>query len=227
VNNEQSRVEWLVSVLGSLEPKSRILDAGAGDQRYKSLCTHLRYVSLDFARYDGLSDPGGLHPQSFRYGDLSIVADVVAVPAPDASFDVILCSEVLEHLPDPLAALREFARLLRSGGRLVLTAPFCSLTHFAPYHYYSGFNRYWYEEHLPKLGFDIIEIKANGNFFTYLIQEIGRLPEIARRYTMQKRPLLQRITSRLFIRWLEKLAMSDRGSEELLCFGYHVQATRR
>lgn len=48
-----------------------------------------------------------------------------AIPFPDASFDVVTCVEVLEHLPEPLrpAAFREMRRVLRPGGRLVMTVP--------------------------------------------------------------------------------------------------------
>ena len=57
---------------------------------------------------------------------LDIVGDITSIPEPDASFDAILCVEVLEHVPDPLAALRELGRLLKPNGQLILTAPFCS-----------------------------------------------------------------------------------------------------
>jgi 2-polyprenyl-3-methyl-5-hydroxy-6-metoxy-1,4-benzoquinol methylase len=43
-----------------------------------------------------------------------------------------MCVEVFEHLPEPIKAVEEFARLFKPGGYLILTAPFCSLTHFAP-----------------------------------------------------------------------------------------------
>lgn len=82
-----------------------------------------------------------------------LVSDITMIPAPDASFDAILCSEVLEHVPEPTHALDEFVRLLKPGGTLILTAPFASLVHMAPYHYCSGFSRYWYEHHLPLRGF--------------------------------------------------------------------------
>jgi ubiquinone/menaquinone biosynthesis C-methylase UbiE len=68
---------------------------------------------------------------------------------------------VLEHVPDPTKVLDEFARLLKSGGKLILSAPFASLVHFAPYHYCSGFSSYWYEHHLPQRGFQIEELTPN------------------------------------------------------------------
>lgn len=51
-------------------------------------------------------------------------ADITALADADASFDAIGCFDVLEHVPDYRAALREFARVLAPGGRLVITVPF-------------------------------------------------------------------------------------------------------
>ena len=51
-------------------------------------------------------------------------ADVTALPFADAAFDAAMSLDVLEHVPDFRGALREFARILRPGGRLVLTVPF-------------------------------------------------------------------------------------------------------
>jgi SAM-dependent methyltransferase len=45
------------------------------------------------------------------------------IPLPEASVDLLLCSEVLEHLPDPQKALQEIKRILRPGGRAILTIP--------------------------------------------------------------------------------------------------------
>jgi len=53
-------------------------------------------------------------------------ADVTALPFADATFDAAMSLDVLEHVPDFGTALREFARVLRPGGRLVLTVPFYS-----------------------------------------------------------------------------------------------------
>lgn len=52
------------------------------------------------------------------------------------------------------------------GDKLILTAPFASLVHMAPYHYCSGFSCYWYEYHLTLCGFEIVELTANGDCLT-------------------------------------------------------------
>ncbi len=51
------------------------------------------------------------------------VGDIQTIPHPDASFDTVFCCETIEHVPDPDAALRELARVLKTGGKLYLTCP--------------------------------------------------------------------------------------------------------
>jgi SAM-dependent methyltransferase len=180
--NEENRQAWLMKTLASLPAGFRILDAGAGELRNRSLCGHLAYVSQDFGQYDGGGDGKGLQTGNWDTSRIDLVCDITAIPEPDAAFDAILCSEVLEHVPDPTKALDEFARLLKPGGKLILTAPFASLVHFAPYHYCSGFSRYWYEHHLTQRGFQIEELTPNGDWFAYCEQEVMCLGSMARRY---------------------------------------------
>ncbi len=183
--NDADRAAWVSAQLEALPAGWRLLDVGAGELRFRPACAHLHYVSQDFGRYDGRGDGAGLQTGTFDQSGIDLVCDVMDVPEPDGSFDAILCTEVLEHVPDPIGAVREMARLLRPGGRLILTAPFVSFTHFSPYHFHTGFARYWYEHWLPRLGFAVITLEPAGDdgFFDFLAQEIGRIPAIWRRYS--------------------------------------------
>jgi len=224
--NESTRNDWVKERLASIPEGWRLLDAGAGEQQYRPLCEHLEYVSQDFAQYDGSGDESGLHVGSWDNSGLDIVGDIADIPESDSSFDAILCTEVFEHLPEPLKAIQEFSRLLRSGGELIITAPFCSMTHFSPYHFSTGFNRYYYETHLPNNGFEIIEMRANGNYYEYIAQELIRLPSIAERYANTKASWFDRLARKQLIAFLQKATERDQGSDELLCFGYHVHARK-
>lgn len=226
-NNESSRIDWLQKSLAQVSPGSRILDAGAGERKFMEFCNHLNYVAQDFAQYDGKGDARGLQTGVWDQSKLDIVCDIAAIPEPDGSFDAIMCVEVFEHLSDPLAAIREFSRLLRPGGVMILTAPFCSLTHFAPYHFYSGFSRYFYETHLPDFGFHIDELVENGNYFEYLAQEVRRIPTVAERYANRGTTLLETLVIRLLLNMLGRFSASDNGSSELLHYGCFVRATKK
>jgi SAM-dependent methyltransferase len=222
--NREKRDQWLAESLASIPSDLRILDAGAGELRNKPLCAHLNYVSQDFCQYEGLGDRQGLQMGAWDTSRIDLVCDIVNVPEPDSSFDVILCSEVFEHLPNPIEALDEFARLLKPGGQLIITAPFASLVHFAPYHYASGFSRYWYEYHLPPRQFSIRQLVPNGDWFDYLRQELFRLPRTARAYGDWCWPLAYALAG------LGLLYFALRGkrqsASDLACFGWHLIAIK-
>jgi hypothetical protein len=87
-----------------------------------------------------------------------------------------------------MRSLEELGRLLGQGGHLVLTAPFLSMTHMAPYHYCTGFNRYFYLNTLPGLGLDIVELTPNGNFFEFVAQELRRVRSMSLRCSAPQLP---------------------------------------
>jgi SAM-dependent methyltransferase len=227
LTNEKNRQKWISSRLASLPKAIRILDAGAGELRNRPLCSHLNYVSQDFCQYQGTGDSVGLQTGKWDTHLIDIVCDITDIPEINASFDAILCSEVFEHIPDPTLAIKEFSRLLKPGGSLILTAPFCSLTHFAPYFFATGFSRYWYEFHLAANGFEIIEAVPNGNWFDFLAQEIWRLPRLGREYSWRFGVWVALILALPLLAMLTLLGRkSDRGSSEILNFGWQVVAKR-
>lgn len=226
LNNEVGRLRWLEHTLPQIPDGARILDAGAGSQRYRHLCSHLVYVAQDLASYDGVGDGKGLQRTGLDFSKIDIISDIAHVPEPDGSFDAIMCTEVLEHIPSAEAAIREFARLLKQGGHLILTAPFCSLTHYAPYHYVTGFNRYFYEQVLPETGFQVIEIERNGTFFDYVAQELLRVDSVGKKYAGTGLNLLEKGGILVILSALKRLRARDGDSGELLCYGYHVHAIK-
>lgn len=231
--NEANRIAWIEKTLRNLPRGLRLLDAGCGEQPFRKLCSHLDYVSQDFAQYDGKGDGVGLQTGAWDGANstLNLICDITSIPEPDASFDAVMCTEVLEHLPDPVKALHEFSRLLKPQGLLILTAPFCSLAHFTPYHFSTGFNRYWYETHLANLGLAVLEISPNGHFYDYLAQELRRVPSITRRFcpwpVFALYLFAHVIIAFPLLAVLNGLGKCDGGSSNVLCFGYHVLAQRR
>ncbi|HTI80195.1 MAG TPA: methyltransferase domain-containing protein [Acetobacteraceae bacterium] len=224
--NAPTRDAWVAAALASLPPGARLLDAGAGECQYKKHCDHLRYVAQDNAVYDA-SSPNGLQNTGWDFSSIDLVCDILNIPEPDGSFDAVLCTEVLEHLPDPVRAIEELARLLRPGGALILTAPFWSLTHQAPYHFATGFNRYFYEHHLGRVGFDIAEMTPNGNFFECIGQELRRVREMAARFTDDTPTPLEVYAMQVVLGMSERMSRADRGSPEMLHYDYQVRAVKR
>lgn len=224
--NEITRTKWLENTLKTIPAGLRILDAGAGEQPFKKFCSHLNYVSQDFAQYKPEELAEGLQMNKWDYGKLDIVSDITSIPEKDLSYDAIMCTEVFEHIIHPRDAIKEFSRLLKKDGYLIITAPFCSLTHFAPYHFYSGFNKFFYENVLKENDFKIIEITPNGNFFEYLAQELRRLPSMTEKYSSVPLSGEERNSLNNILKLLNTSSIKDKGSSELLCFGYHVLARK-
>jgi SAM-dependent methyltransferase len=223
--NQATREAWLEKALASIPAGSRILDAGAGELQYKRFCKHLEYVAQDFGRYDGRGNGEALQMGKWDQARLDIVSDITSIPEPNSSFDAVMCVEVFEHVPDPLRALDEFARLLRPGGHLIITAPFCSLTHFAPFHFYSGFNRYFYEHHLPQRGFEIVDLQPNGNFWEFLAQELRRARSLAKSTGVSLGPAALGATL-LLLRAFERSSKNGAPTHGLLHFGWHVHSVK-
>ena len=84
----------------------RILDVGCGTRPYE----HLFSRAAEVVGFD-LPD----NPRADLHGSID------SLPVEDASFDVALCIQVLEHVPDPAAAIRELRRVVRPGGRVLLS----------------------------------------------------------------------------------------------------------
>jgi SAM-dependent methyltransferase len=228
--NAEARNAWVISQLRALPAGIRILDVGAGECAYKPYCGHLQYLSQDIAQYDGEGNRRGLHTNQWDTGQLNFICDLYDIPE-EGGFDAVLCTEVIEHVIDPVRAVEKLVRLLRPGGVLILTAPFTSLTHFAPYHFATGFSEYFYRHHLERLGLRIDLIEPNGGFFDFIDQELGRVGSVRRRYSGW---LLDPISAtliflaRMVVRFLAALdgPRSHRRSSDLLCFGWHVVARR-
>lgn len=166
--NPVLRDRFVAAEAARLPRGTRILDVGAGSCPYRPLFAHCEYRS---------QDPKPLVGEQLRhgaYGTIDYVSDATAIPVPDASFDAVLCTEMLEHHPHPIDVVREFARVLAPGGRLLLTAPLGSGIHQEPYHFYGGYTPFWYRKFLGEAGFDSIEIVPNGGSARFFGQEAIR-----------------------------------------------------
>lgn len=139
-------------------------------------------------------------------------------------FDAIFLSKVLEHISELTYALDSFTRLLKPGGVVILTAPFASNVHMAPYHYCTGFSKYWYEHHLTQRGFAIRELSPNGDWYALLAQELTRLGGLERSRGNWSWPLAYTLAllGLAYFRLCTKPAATD-----VECFGWNCVAEKQ
>lgn len=217
------RNDWVAQKAASVPAGARVLDAGAGQCQYKPLFAHARYQAQDFAQYGG-TEQGPLQ-ETWQYPKLDYVCDITSIPVEDGSFDAVICTEVLEHVPDPVAAVRELCRVTREGGRLFISAPLGSGIHQEPYHYFGGFSPYFYKKYLEAFGCEIVEIRPLGGLFRHVAQEVHRAARTMeadgeamtgeRRYVMMD--------------WLPRMLseMDNKYFVEQFTVGYLVEARKR
>jgi SAM-dependent methyltransferase len=136
-----------------VEPDHLVLDAGAGRAPYRDLFRHAHYETADFMQ---VSQKTYIQPD--------YVCDLTSIPVDDARFDHVLLTQVLEHLPEPAAALRELHRVLKPGGTLWLTAPFFYIVHERPYDFFR-YTRFGLTHLLDAAGFDVRELKWLEGYF--------------------------------------------------------------
>lgn len=120
--------------------------------------------AFDIGRYDLQVVYANLTPDKLP----DVQADGAALPFAAAGFDAAICAELLEHVPDPRAVLAEVARVLRPGGRLVITVPFLYPIHADPYDFGRYTDTFW-RQVLDEAGFTRIEVTPHGYFFSVML----------------------------------------------------------
>ncbi len=189
----------LVAELPKLE--GRVIDVGCGLQPYRKLLGPrvTEYVGVD--RSSPLSFP-------------DVEGDALSLPFDDASFDSVMSTQVLEHVLDPRLALANMARVLKPGGRIVLTAPGTWPAHEVPYDF-SRFTRWGLETMLAAAGFVDVQIRAQGRTWATIGQMLAL--ELNHHYPYR---LLIPLLNRMF------LFLESRGAREDLVLNWLVTARK-
>jgi len=141
--------------------KGTVLDVGCGRRPYEKtfFSGATRYVGTDY-----LSDRS--RPD--------VISSALQIPFAADSFDTVVSTEVLEHVPDPLRAMREMHRVLRPGGFLILSTPMHWPRHEVPYDFF----RYPYDGilHLVKeSGLELTRLFNRGRSYAFLGQALQQV----------------------------------------------------
>ena len=144
----------------------RVLDVGCGRGQYRAYFNEHRYESCD--REDGF----------FADDGADFTANIMkAIPRPAASYDAALLTEVLEHVPCPVTALRNVARILRPRGLLFISVPQAAGDHEQPEHYFN-FTQWGLEFVLKQAEFEIVDhfrLDGMGKYVGNRIAKFGMI----------------------------------------------------
>jgi len=203
--------------------KGRVVDVGCGAQPYRNLFgPGVSYLGIDSA--DALKNFDYSVPDVRYYsGD--------DWPVEDTSVDFVLCTETLEHVLRPDQFLREAARSLVEGGRILITVPFAARWHYIPHDYWR-FTPSSLKHVLTEAGFTDVRVYARGNAVTVaaykmcavilkllMPQTQSRVSRIA--LMLAGLPLLPLF---LLLTVVGNLSLLGRGGDD--CIGYTATATR-
>ena len=138
----------------------RLLDFGCGSKPYKSLFTQaIEYIGVD------VENEGHNHDNE----DVDFYYDGVSLPFKTESFDSVLCSEVLEHVPNIDIILDELNRVLVSEGKLLVTVPFVWPEHELPFDF-RRFTVNGLTQIIENHGFEFQEVMTSGGFIEVIVQ---------------------------------------------------------
>ena len=145
-------------------------------------------------------------------------------------YDLILCTEVLEHVVDPVRALEILVQLTKPGGKIIFTCPHFSFTHFAPHHHATGFSKYFLRHHFDRLGCTIETLESNGGFFDVLDSQLKHASASRRHFGYVINPISR--VAFMLMRLLARLAargdgpIHERRSRDFANEGWHVIAQK-
>ncbi len=166
IHHEDFRDHWVVETIERISIKnSKVLDVGCGSQPYRKVVLEagFSYFSQDFIGYnESQKDSFGLHNDESADYQVDYVCDILDMNE-NMKFEVIICTEVLEHVPDPAQVLQKISRLLAPGGYLVITFPGLSWTHQAPFYFSSGLSPFWLQHHGKLFDLELIDGSCVGN----------------------------------------------------------------
>lgn len=158
--------EFVARMAREISAPSIVLDAGAGEVRFAAHFREARYLAVDLA----VGDP------EWDYSRIDVRANLEALPFRANSVDVVLNIQVLEHVRKPDVVVREFYRILKPGGKLLLTAPQGWHEHQKPHDYYR-FTQYSLRELFRTAGFEDCRIEPMGGYFHYLGHRLTYIPK--------------------------------------------------
>ncbi|MDL2207990.1 class I SAM-dependent methyltransferase [Parabacteroides sp. OttesenSCG-928-O15] len=153
---------------------NRVLDIGCGNKPFEN---YIRGLTEEESKDSYI----GCDLEQSSEEKVDILCDATNIPLSTA-FDVVICTQLIEHVFDHQKVFEEAYRILNPGGFFIVSSNFLWETHEAPYDFYR-FTRFAFQKLLEKTGFEVIEGRANGGKWATIGQFLSIAGHIAHRPT--------------------------------------------
>jgi SAM-dependent methyltransferase len=213
-HERESLLEFALRVADELPAGSRLIDVGAGNSPYRELFDHLHYESTDWEH--------SVHPGARAVDHVGPAHDL---PVPDEAYEAVLCTQVLEHVPNPDAVIAELYRVLRPGGRLYLTVPLAWELHEMPFDFYR-YTPHGLARILGGAGFTELDIRPRNDCFATLAQLLQNVGSTMGRYPDGKDAQRAQVQSMLHAMAATVATFSDLDAREIFPLGFSIAARR-
>lgn len=138
---------------------------------------------------------------------VDVICPATELAFPDQTFDTILCTQVLEHVFEQQKMINEAYRVLKPGGKLILTVPFVWPLHEEPYDFFRV-SKYGLRSLMETSGFHVQELKANGGKWAATLQLLNHTVHSTFKYKTFRAKLMKILFVELRFTWLiNKLAI--------------------
>jgi methyltransferase family protein len=213
-HERDSILEFALRCATEIEAGSRLLDVGAGNSPYRELFDHVRYQSSDWA-----NSP---HPGAREVDHIGPAHDL---PVGDGEYDGVLCTQVLEHVPNPAEVARELFRILRPGGRAYVTVPLAWELHELPFDFYR-YTPHGLAEIFGRAGFERLDIRPRNDCFRTLAQLMHNVGSMVGTYPDGQDARRGEAVATLRAMATQVASFSGLDARGILPLGYSVVATR-
>lgn len=167
---------FIADTAASIAAGSLVVDVGAGEAPYANQFKHTTYVAIDWNR--ARQSNGCIH----------VTADSSMLPLREQCADVVISTQMLEHVRNPWAVARELSRVLRESGLLYISVPLFDPEHEMPHDYWR-FTGEGLRLVLEEAGLQPLEIKRRGGYFWVLNKQLRSVHEYL--FPPLKNPLLR------------------------------------
>ncbi len=138
---------------------ARVLDLGCGNKPYQGM---FRGIAKEYVGCDVVQS---------SMNKVDVICEATNITLPDSSFDTVFSTQVIEHVEDHQALVREAFRLLKPGGHFIVSGPMYWHLHEEPHDFFR-FTKHGFKYILEKNGFTVLEILSNGGKWALIGQVI-------------------------------------------------------